>query len=155
MIVSLNYEKMVEASLLQVVREALQITQAQGALPGDHYFYITFATGRRGVQMPERVRRQYPDQMTIVLQHMFANLAVEADSFSVELIIDELNTTLVVPFGALLAFHDPHVNFVMYFNHLDDDTQPAPAESGADAGKVIPIAALRRGSGSDGGDSKS
>ena len=39
----INYDKLIEKSLKNVVVEALKIAEAQG-LPGENHFYITFKT---------------------------------------------------------------------------------------------------------------
>ena len=38
------------------------------------HFYITFRTDHPGVVIPQRLRAQYPQEMTIVLQHQFWDL---------------------------------------------------------------------------------
>ncbi|SVB88077.1 uncharacterized protein METZ01_LOCUS240931, partial [marine metagenome] len=72
----LNYEKLVEDALRTVVREALQKIASFG-LPAGHHLYISFKTQAEGVQMAEILRKQFPDEMTIILQHQYWNLKVE------------------------------------------------------------------------------
>ena len=52
---SFDYPGLVQAALLGVVREALEVTAEEG-LPGEHHFYITFRTDAPGVRLPDRVR---------------------------------------------------------------------------------------------------
>ena len=80
----INYDKLIEKALKQVVVEALKIAETQG-LPGENHFYITFSTNHPGTIIPRDLLIQYPDSMTIVLQHQYSNLEVGTDSFSVEL----------------------------------------------------------------------
>ena len=77
----INYDKLIEKSLKNVVIEALKIAERQG-LPGENHFYITFKTNHPRTQISDYLKSQYPEEMTIVLQHQFANLRVENDSFS-------------------------------------------------------------------------
>jgi len=72
----LRYDKFVEDALRGVVRKAL-LQVAENGLPGDHHFYITFRTGDPAVEIPARLYAQYPEEMTIVLQHQFWGLEVE------------------------------------------------------------------------------
>jgi hypothetical protein len=119
----LRYDKMVEAALRGVVREALARTAANG-LPGAHHFYITFKTAFPGVEMPASLRAKHPDDMTVVLEHQFWDLDVEEDRFGVTLSFSGRPERLVVPFEAILSFADPAVKFGLQFQ------QVAPANEG-------------------------
>ena len=72
----IGYEKLSKAAMRGVVREVLTITRDLGTLPGEHHFYIEFDTLASGVDIADRLRTQYPDRMTIVLQHQFDDLIV-------------------------------------------------------------------------------
>ncbi len=71
----LPYDEWMQEALRQVAVSALRHA-VQNGLPGGHHFYITFKTGFPGVDLPERLRAQYPEEMTIVLQHQFHSLGV-------------------------------------------------------------------------------
>ncbi len=116
---TINYDKLIEKSLKHVVIEALKIAEEQG-LPGEHHFYITFKTNYPRTEVSEELRQQYPEEMTIVLQHQFANLQVFEDYFSVELSFSGIPQTLVIPFDAITYFADPHAKFGLSFNIADD-----------------------------------
>ena len=79
---ALDYGRLVEHALRQVVRDALEVVATQG-LPGRHHLYITFRTDHPGVGIADDLRARYPTEMTIVLQHEFWGLEVEDDRFSV------------------------------------------------------------------------
>lgn len=113
----LRYDLMVEDALRGVVRVALQQVVAEG-LPGEHHFYITFRTTHPGVQIADRLRARYPDEMTIVLQHRFWDLKVEEEHFEVTLTFGDIAENLVIPFDALTGFADPSVRFGLQFGAL-------------------------------------
>lgn len=119
----LRYEKMVESALRGVVRQALAEVADRG-LPGGHHFYVTFRTDFPGVSIPEYLRGQYPDTMTIVLQHQFWGLDVQPDKFSITLSFRKVHERLTVPFDALTAFADPSVNFALQFDVMTRSEQP-------------------------------
>ena len=75
----LPYDEWMEAAMRQVVTRALAHVAANG-LPGEHHFYLTFRTDYPGVEMPPRLRTQYPQEMTIVLQHQFWDLKMDEGS---------------------------------------------------------------------------
>ena len=160
----LPYSYWTEEALRQVVQDALSHAAEHG-LPGDHHFYLTFRTSHPGVVMPGHLRARYPQEMTIVLQHKFWDLAVDkqAGTFSVRLSFGGVAALLTVPFAALMAFADPHVQFGLRFrtpgdapaNDLLDEATAAPepipgpaadapAASPVEAPQVVSLDAFRR-----------
>ena len=71
----IRYDLLTQQALRGVVRSVLADAAKKG-LPGDHHFYISFDTRADGVRMSERLRAQYPEEMTIILQHQFWDLTV-------------------------------------------------------------------------------
>lgn len=124
---SINYELLVEDSLRTVVRGALAIAQEYG-LPGECHFYITFRTKAVGVQLDDTLKEGNPQEMTIVLQHQFWDLAVEEDQFSVGLSFSGVQHKLVVPFSAVTHFTDPSVGFGLQFSDLDNAQKQSDSE---------------------------
>ncbi len=74
----IRYDLLTQQALRGVVRSVLADAAKKG-LPGEHHFYIAFDTTAEGVRMSERLRAQYPEQMTIILQHQFWDLKVTDD----------------------------------------------------------------------------
>lgn len=127
--VEIDYEFLTQRAALSVVRDVLTMTAEIGSTPGEHHFYIEFATGADGVVMPDDLREAYPQRMTIVLQHIFEDLEVREDGFSVTLRFKGKPAHLVIPFDALTSFADPSVQLGMTFNPevTGRDRQAAPA----------------------------
>lgn len=123
----INYDKLIEKSLKNVVVEALKIAQNQG-LPGEHHYYITFQTNHPQTKISDYLKSQYPEEMTIVLQHQFSNLTVNASSFSVDLSFGGIQQTLVIPFDAITYFADPHAKFGLSFSSSDEESSFAQEE---------------------------
>ena len=71
----IRYDLLTQAALRNVMRPVLGGAAKKG-LPGDHHFKITFNTTAPGVRLSERMRASYPEDMTIVFQHQFWDLAV-------------------------------------------------------------------------------
>jgi hypothetical protein len=63
----------------------------------------------------KRLKEQYPEEMTIVLQYQFWDLQVTNDRFEVKLSFGSLPERLVVPFQAVKAFYDPSAQFGLQF----------------------------------------
>jgi hypothetical protein len=141
----LQYDKLVERALKNVVREALMHVAAHG-LPGAHHLYLTFRTDHPGVTIPEELRAKYPVEMTVVLQYQFWDLLVGDEGFQVTLSFNDRRQKLIIPFAAVNAFADPSVNFALQFQPAEaaaqnqDNAQPAEAAApdGEDAGEPAP-----------------
>jgi hypothetical protein len=124
------YDEIVQEALRAVVGRVLgQIEAEGGTLPGNHHFYITFKTGAPGVSIPTHLKERFPDEMTIVLQNKFWELAVEPDSFSVGLSFNQIPAKLMIPFSAITAFVDPAVDFGLQFQAAINEDAPAPHDS--------------------------
>ncbi|MBU6298672.1 MAG: hypothetical protein KJS68_10545, partial [Alphaproteobacteria bacterium] len=76
-----------------------------------------------GVEIPSFLREQYPDEMTVILQHQFWGLKVKEDQFEVALTFRKLPATLVIPFAALTAFFDPGVQFGLQFKSVEGEAK--------------------------------
>jgi hypothetical protein len=121
----LRYDKMVETALRGVVREALARTMASG-LPGTHHFYITFKTHYPGVKVADSLLADYPEEMTIVLEHQFWELEVAEERFAVTLSFKGRPERVDVPFEAVTSFTDPSVKFGLQFQPSDSTATPSP-----------------------------
>ena len=134
-----QYQEMIQHALLGVVKQILQQVADEG-LTGERHFYISFKTTGNGVIVPEFLKANYPEEMTIVLQHQFDELKVNDDGFSVLLSFNGKPERLTIPFSSILTFADPSEQFALQFMPaLMQEKKPAkdkPAE-------VIDLAAIR------------
>ena len=128
----LRYDLMIESALRDVVRETL-ISVAKNGLPGEHHFYITFLTHFPGVEIPDYLKKQYPEEMTIVLQYQFFGLKLSEDGFSVTLSFNNVKERLHIPLEAITTFADPSVNFALQFQTGSEEVEDGEeAEAGND-----------------------
>lgn len=137
----MDYAKMVEDALRDVVRKAL-IHVSEKGLPGDHYFYITFRTDQPGVEMADYLRERYPQEMTIVLQHQFWGLEIEAEAFAVLLSFNKVHERLYIPFRTLVGFSDPTSQFGLQFTVADTEEAAAGRTGPPAALSSVPMAGL-------------
>ena len=163
--IELDYGYLTQKALREVIRDVLEITANLGRCPGEHHFYIEFDTTHKGVSIAKFLEDEFPERMTIVLQHKFQSLTVEEDFFSVVLHFKGAPETLVVPFDAITGFHDPSTDYQLRFelvdvaaneafdeetdeneqDHEDDEskTSVAPKEDGESA-DVVSLDAFRK-----------
>ena len=128
----MGYEAMAQEALRGVVKAALKRAAEPGGLPGQHHFYVTFKTRAPGVSTPPELAERYPDEMTIVLQHQYWDLAPGETFFSITLKFGGQPKKLSVPYAAVTRFYDPSVQFLLQFEPLGSDLAvaepPEPAE---------------------------
>jgi hypothetical protein len=119
----IRYDVLARDALRGVLRRVLS-DAAEHGLPGEHHFFITFLSTAEGVKLSPRLLQQYPEEMTVILQHQFWDLVVTEDRFEVGLSFGGIPERLVVPFNSIKSFFDPSVQFGLQFD---------PSESGAEA----------------------
>jgi uncharacterized protein len=136
----IRYDLLTQQALRGVVRTVLADAAKKG-LPGEHHFFITFATRADGVRMSDRLRAQYPDEMTVILQHQFWDLTVSDTGFEVGLSFGGITERLGIPFDAINAFVDPSVQFGLQFEEVtegQDKQAPANAQDKPNKKKRFP-----------------
>ena len=145
----IRYDILAQDALRGVIRKVLSEVARTG-LPGEHHFFITFATQAPGVRISSRLLAQYPEDITIVLQHQYWDLIVSEQSFEVGLSFNGIPERLLVPYSAIKGFLDPSVQFELRFEvsarplategeHTAEITEIAPA-AGAATPKAAPNA---------------
>ena len=138
----IRYDVLARDALRGVLRRVLT-DAAEHGLPGEHHFYITFLSTAEGVKLSPRLLAQYPEEMTVILQHQFWDLVVTEDRFEVGLSFGGIPERLVVPFNAIKSFLDPSVQFGLQFESAeaapDDSEAKLPAVPAA-APALAPVA---------------
>jgi hypothetical protein len=128
----MGYHAMAQEALRGVVKAALKRAAGPEGLPGAHHFYVTFKTHAAGVSGPADLLAKYPDEMMIVLQNQFWDLAPGETFFSVTLKFNGEPKNLSIPYAAITRFVDPSVQFGLEFEP-PADTRPPPPEAEPDA----------------------
>jgi uncharacterized protein len=129
----IRYDVLARDALRGVLRRVLA-DAAEHGLPGEHHFFITFLSTAEGVKLSPRLLAQYPEEMTVILQHQFWDLVVTEDRFEVGLSFGGIPERLVVPFHSIKSFFDPSVQFGLQF-------EPAEAMTETPAGNLPAVAA--------------
>ena len=135
----IRYDVLARDALRGVLRRVLT-DAAEHGLPGEHHFFITFLSTAEGVKLSPRLLAQYPQEMTIILQHQFWDLIVTEDRFEVGLSFGGVAERLVVPFNAIKSFFDPSVQFGLQFEPADAETEaPAANLPAVPAPSALPV----------------
>jgi hypothetical protein len=137
----IRYDVLARDALRGVLRRVLS-DAAEHGLPGEHHFFITFVSNAEGVKISPRLLAQYPEEMTIILQHQFWDLSVSEDRFEVGLSFGGIPERLVVPFKAIKNFFDPSVKFGLQFETSDDAMDEIPEAKLPAAAIPSPVASV-------------
>lgn len=135
----IEYGRLMYRAMRRVIAEILTGVSENG-LPGQHHFFITYDTTHPDVDMPDWLKKRYPKEITVVIQHWYENLDVDGDNgFSVTLNFGDSAVQLFVPFKAIRTFIDPFAEFGL---RLDSQEKPdmeamkMPDASKGDIGKT-------------------
>jgi uncharacterized protein len=128
----IRYDILAQDALRGLVRRVLTDT-AENGLPGGHHFYISFDTRADGVRLSPRMRAQYPEEMTVVLQHQFWDLEVTDSGFEVGVSFGGIPERVTVPFAAVKGFFDPSVQFGLQFEEVADGGLEEPGQTDPNA----------------------
>ncbi|MEE2694420.1 MAG: ClpXP protease specificity-enhancing factor SspB [Pseudomonadota bacterium] len=148
----LDYKRMVNDALKEVVLHTLKSVADEGLPPG-HHLYISFLTALPETKISAELKQQFPNEMTIVLQNQFWDLAVTNEGFSVTLNFNKIPHELVIPTKALTGFADPLAEFTLQFREedssgvFDEDAtaeETKVAESEAKIEKVVDLDNFRK-----------
>jgi hypothetical protein len=139
----IRYDVLARDALRGVLRKVLSDAAAHG-LPGEHHFFITFVSKADGVKISPRLLAQYPEEMTIILQHQFWDLIVSEDRFEVGLSFGGIPERLVIPFSAIKSFLDPSVKFGLQFETSDAEAPAALPAAPAPSAVAVPAPAAEK-----------
>lgn len=136
---TIAYGRLMHRAMRGLIQTVLEDV-AEGGLPGDHHFFITFDTGHPDVDIASWLRDRYPEEMTIVIQNWFDDLRVDDDGFWITLNFGDNPEPLRIPFDAILTFVDPSVEFGLRFETQvsddPDDEPPVPEDDEDETGEA-------------------
>ena len=115
----IDYGKRINTAILEVIKEILT-DLSESKISSNHCFYITFKTLGEGVKIPKHLLKDYPGEMTIVLQNQFWDLKINKNKFSVVLLFNKKKEYLSIPFNTIVKFYDPFVKFSIELELRDD-----------------------------------
>ena len=128
---SIDYGRLMHRAMRGLIRDVLDDVAANG-LPGEHHFFITLDTTRPGVQMADWLRERYPEEITIVIQNWFDDLAVDTEGFAITLNFGDRPEPLYIPYDAISTFVDPSVEFGLRFDSQNAQEEDAPMAEDAE-----------------------
>ena len=157
---TIDYGSLMHDAMRGLIRKVLAQVEKEG-LPGQHHFFITFASQHPGVELADWLVERFPETMTIVMQHWFADLEVGEAGFGVTLNFNDRPERMFIPYDAIRTFVDPSVEFGLKFETREEPDSPPPdggdkaeeaepeapapeEESGAHDAEVVSLDAFRK-----------
>lgn len=149
---TIDYGNLMYRATRRLIQEVLADVAVNG-LPGQHHFFITFDTMHPDVEIADWLSDRYPGEMTIVIQHWFADLTATDEGFSITLNFGDNPEPIYVPYNAIKTFVDPSVEFGLRFVETQGTAQadavsepepdPAPEPKRAEA-EVVSLDKFRK-----------
>jgi hypothetical protein len=153
---TIEYGNLMHRAMRRLIHEVLQEVGANG-LPGKHHFFITFDTQHPDVEIADWLSDRYPGEMTVVIQHWFADLEAGEEGFSVTLNFGDNPEPLYIPYDAIKTFVDPSVEFGLRFetqgaalgaatstSRPEPDPTPPPKGGGKGDAQVLSLDKFRK-----------
>ena len=142
----IDYGKRINNAILDVIKEILK-DLSKSKISSNHCFYITFKTQGSGVIIPDSLKKDYPKEMTIVLQNQFWDLKINKNKFSVVLLFNKKKEYLSIPFNTIVKFYDPFVKFSIQLEIKDEKKQvkkPLQKKKRTSKQKIVSLADFRK-----------
>ena len=116
----IDYGDRINTAILGVVKDILK-DLSDSKISSNHCFYISFKTKDKNVKISDNLKKEYPNEMTIVLQNQFWNLVVKKNSFSVTLSFNKKKESLEIPYKSVTKFYDPFVKFSIQLDSKEEN----------------------------------
>ena len=112
----IEYQNILDKNMLNVFKDILINIRDKG-LSNNNHLYITFSTNHQNVELPNWLRKKYPQEMTIVIQYEYYDLEINKNNFSISLSFNDIKTNLKIDYNSIVSFADPSANFGLILNN--------------------------------------
>lgn len=109
----LDYNVLIDKAMREIVKLALK--KAQKITNENFCFLFVINTKDPKVILPKYVKKEYPEEITLILQHQFSNLNVKNNDFSVDLSFGGNLEHITIPFSSLIMFSDKMAGIELSF----------------------------------------
>ena len=112
-----NYLVLMRQGMFDLIKNILVKTRETGLI-GEQHFFINFSTSSDEVIMSQRLKEQYPEEISIIIRNWYADLEVADSYFSITLNFGNIPENMRIPYHVINSFSDPSVNFTVKPNAL-------------------------------------
>ena len=116
----IDYQKILNQNMISVLKDILKKISKEG-LSNNNHLYVTFITNHKKVEIPEWLKKKYPQEMTIVIQYEFYDLKINKNNFSITLSFNNIKTKIIIGYNAIVSFADPSANFGLILKNKNNN----------------------------------
>ena len=116
----INYQNILNKNMLGVFKDVLKNIRDNG-LSDNNHLYITFLTNHKEVKLPEWIIKNYPKEMTIVVQYEYYDIVINKNNFSITLSFNNIKTKIIIGYNAIVSFADPSANFGLILKNKNNN----------------------------------
>ena len=106
----IDYDIILRKNMINVFKDVLKNIDKNGLKEG-HHLYVTFKTSGNEILIPSWLKKEYPEELTIVIQYEYWNFNIFKSCFNIGLSFNDLKVDLRIPYENIISFADPHANF--------------------------------------------
>ena len=106
----INYDLILKKNMLNVLKDILIEIKKNGLKEG-HNLYISIDVNNNKIKMPNWLKQNFPNEITIVIQYEYWNLKINKNSFNITLSFNDVKADLDIPFDSIISFGDTYANF--------------------------------------------
>ena len=106
----IDYQKILNQNLICVFKDILKNIKKNG-LSNDNHLYVTFLTNHNQVDIPNWLKKKYPEEMTIIIQYEYYDLQIYKNYFLISLSFNNIKAKIKIAYASILSFADPASNF--------------------------------------------
>ncbi len=106
----INYDSILKRNMLNVLKDILLEIKKNGLQEG-HNLYICIDINNNKIKMPNWLKKNFPKEITIVIQYEYWNLKINKNSFNITLSFNDVKADLDIPFDSIISFGDTYANF--------------------------------------------
>ena len=106
----IEYQKILNKNMKNVLKDILKNIRDNGLINNNH-LYITFYTNYKNNDLPDWIKKKYPEEMTIVIQYEYYDLVLNNYDFSITLSFSNIRSNLKINYDSIISFADPSANF--------------------------------------------
>lgn len=114
---NLNYNELIKDAMRNIIKSALK--KIEKITINNICLMIVVDTKNRYLKIPTYLKKQYPKEINIILQHQFSNLKAKSSYFSVDLNFSGRIENLVIPYKSLLLFIDQKSGIELKFKNFE------------------------------------
>ena len=106
----IDYQNILKKNMINVLKDILREIKKNDN-KAIYQLYITFTTTHKELKIPAWLKKKYPDEMTIVIEHEYWDLRIFDDNFKIILSFNDIKVNLSIPFKSVISFADANAKF--------------------------------------------